>query len=81
MEDKRRIFGLSLSTADLEDYLIEKYGFPKDTMIVNWAMPPNQRGWAIQLHSKEFPVTGELDTYATARFPEGYKYKREDENV
>lgn len=75
MSKPNRFFGLSLSTRDLEDYLIEKYDFPEDTKIVHWEMPTNQAGWAIRISSKEFPIVNDFVLLNTARLREGYKWE------
>lgn len=71
---RNRIETYVLSLADLERTLIKEYNYPKDIIITNFTRAANQRAIVVELSSREFPLSNDLDTYPTARKPEGWKY-------
>lgn len=74
---KNRVFSFAVSLADLEKYYIEKYGLPEDSIITHMARPANQRAFVIEMYSQKFPLSKDLDTYQTARLPEGFKWSKD----
>lgn len=77
MSKQSKVIGLAISSVDLANFLIEKYGFPKDTVITRFERPLNQDAWIVNVFSPEFPEHGDLDTIPTSRLPEDWKYVKD----